>query len=296
MNRSASRQRLTPLAVTLATLSLAAGGCVSSSDIQLLSSQINDVQHQVLQLEKQMSTREEVASLESSLKEQMEGVLHSEADMQVRLDSLSSQIEQLQAKLEDTNYRLAQLSQQIASTNQELRAFRTQPRMFDHGATEGNGEDAGAAGTGDDGQGANENASSSSAPAIQSDPQELYQRAYDDYLRGNYDLAVEEFDEYLSSFPNTDLADNATYWIGECHYRQGKYRQAIDQFDKVLRRYPRSDKVPGALLKKGYAYLELGEKSQAIVQLQYVIREHPNSDEANIARDRLKAIGVDINR
>ena len=64
----------------------------------------------------------------------------------------------------------------------------------------------------------------------------------------------------------------------------------------MLRRYPRSDKVPGALLKKGYAYLELGERSQGIVQLQYVIREHPASDEADIARDRLQAIGVDTNR
>jgi len=294
VSRLFSQLRLTPLAVALASLSLAAGGCVSSSDIQTLSSQINDVQHQILQLEKQMSTRQEVASLERSLGEQMEGVLHSEADMQVRLDSLSSQIEQLQAKLEDTNYRLAQLSQQIASTNQELRAFRTQPRMFDRGAGEGEGAvDGGSAGGNG---GAERDAGDAGAPAIQAEPQELYQRAYDDYLRGNYDLAVEEFDEYLSSFPNTDLADNATYWIGECYYRQGKYRQAIDQFDKVLRRYPRSDKVPGALLKKGYAYLELGERSQGIVQLQYVIREHPSSDEANIARDRLKAIGVDINR
>ena len=294
MSRLFSQLRLTPLAVALASLSLAAGGCVSSSDIQTLSSQINDVQHQILQLEKQMSTRQEVASLERSLGEQMEGVLHSEADMQVRLDSLSSQIEQLQAKLEDTNYRLAQLSQQIASTNQELRAFRTQPRMFDRGAGEGEGAVDGGSADGDGG--AERDAADAGAPAIQAEPQELYQRAYDDYLRGNYDLAVEEFDEYLSSFPNTDLADNATYWIGECYYRQGKYRQAIDQFDKVLRRYPRSDKVPGALLKKGYAYLELGERSQGIVQLQYVIREHPSSDEANIARDRLKAIGVDINR
>jgi len=286
--------RFAPLAVGLAILSLAAGGCVSSSDIDLLSSQVNDVQHQLLQLEKQMSTRQEVASLEKSLGEQMEGVLHSEADMQVRLDSLSSQIEQLQAKLEDTNYRLAQLSQQIASTNQELRAFRTQPRVFESG--EG-GSDSGTAEGDQSGNGAAAGGGkSAAAAAAQTDPQELYQRAYDDYLRGNYDLAVEEFDDYLSSFPNTDLADNATYWIGECYYRQGKYRQAIDQFDKVLRRYPRSDKVPGALLKKGYAYLELGERSQGIVQLQYVIREHPSSDEANIARDRLKAIGVDINR
>lgn len=294
MNRTSTHLKALPLAVLLAVAVLAAGGCVSTSDIDGLAAQINDVQQQLLHLQKQASTRQEVASLEQSLGDQMEGVLKSEADMQVRLGELSSQIEQLQAKLEDTNYRLAQLSQQIAATNQELRTFRTQPRLFGEGESSGEAEPpmAGEAGTGrGDGTGGG-----STAGQVRVDPQELYQRAYDDYLRGNYDLAVEEFEEYLANFPSTDLADNATYWIGECFYRQAKYRQAIDQFDKVLRRYPRSDKVPGALLKKGYAYLELGERSQGIVQLQYVIREHPSSDEANIARDRLRAIGVDINR
>ncbi len=282
-------QRFLPPAA-LALLALTVGGCVSSSDIEQLSAQLNDTQQQLLHLQKQASTRQEVASLERSLGDQMENVLQSEADMQVRLNELSSQIEQLQAKLEDTNYRLAQLSQQIAATNQELRAFRTQPRLF--GAGPGEGE-PGAEAEGEEGSGP---ASGRDAQTPQVDPKELYQRAYDDYVRGNYDLAVEEFEEYLANFPTTDLADNATYWIGECHYRQGKYRQAIDQFDNVLRRYPRSDKVPGALLKKGYAYLELDERSQGIVQLQYVVREHPSSDEADIARDRLEAMGVDIDR
>ena len=51
--------------------------------------------------------------------------------------------------------------------------------------------------------------------------------------------------------------------------------------------------VAGALLKKGYAYIALGEKSQGIVQLQYVVHEHPTSPEAAVARQRLKALGVD---
>ncbi|HUF78357.1 MAG TPA: tol-pal system protein YbgF [Thermoanaerobaculia bacterium] len=264
--------RLLPLAAALT----AAGGCVSSSDIEGLSTQISDVQRQVLQMQMQTSSKEEVASLEQTLENRMERVIQSEADMQVRLGELSSQIEQLQAKLEDTNYRLAQVSQQIAATNQELRAFRTQA-------------EATAARPGTE----SEPAPNRPGPI---DPEALYQQAYDDYLRGNYDLAIASFEEYLENFPNTDLADNATYWIGESYYRQEKFRQAIDQFERVLRRYPRSEKAPGALLKKGYAYLELGERSQGIVQLQYVIREHPSSDEAEIARDRLRALGVDINR
>lgn len=274
--RHPTRLRLLPLAALASAGALAAGGCVSSTDIEGLSNQISDVQRQVLQLQMQSSSKEEVASLEQSLEGRMSQVIQSEADMQVRLGELSAQIEQLQAKLEDTNYRLAQLSQQIASTNQELRAFRTQAEL----GTPRNPEEG--------------ESPSRTAGAV--DPEALYQQAYDDYLRGNYDLAVASFEEYLENFPNTELADNATYWIGESYYRQERYRQAIDQFERVLRRYPRSEKAPGALLKKGYAYLELGERSQGVVQLQYVIREHPSSDEASIARDRLRALGVDIDR
>ena len=107
------------------------------------------------------------------------------------------------------------------------------------------------------------------------------------------DLAMRGFRQYLESFPSTALAANATYWIGECHYRQKRFRQAIEQYDAVLNRYPRSDKTASALLKKGYAHLELGERSQGVVQLQHVLRQFPTSDEANLARQRLREIGVD---
>jgi tol-pal system protein YbgF len=126
-----------------------------------------------------------------------------------------------------------------------------------------------------------------------SDPQALYSAAYNDYLRGGYDLAMRGFQQYLETFPSSALAANATYWIGECYYRQRRYRQAIEQYDAVLNRYPRSDKTASALLKKGYAHLELGERSQGVVQLQHVLRQFPTSDEANLARQRLHEIGVD---
>jgi tol-pal system protein YbgF len=126
-----------------------------------------------------------------------------------------------------------------------------------------------------------------------SDPQALYNAAYNDYLKGSYDLAMRGFQQYLESFPSTALAANATYWIGECHYRQKRFRQAIEQYDAVLNRYPRSDKTASALLKKGYAHLELGERAQGVVQLQHVLRQYPTSDEANLARQRLREIGAD---
>ncbi len=51
--------------------------------------------------------------------------------------------------------------------------------------------------------------------------------------------------------------------------------------------------MPASLLKKGYGYISLGEKAQGVVQLQYVVHEHPTSQEASLARQKLKALGIE---
>ena len=278
-------RRTLPLAVCLVAASVT--GCVTPQDIEGLNAQLADIQRQVLQIQKQAPSKEEVSSqmstLGTNMGRQMESLLKTEADMQVKLQDLSSQIDELQAKLEDTNYRLAQLSQQIAATNQELKTFRSVPPAVPEGPTVG----------GDPQQQPAQPPPQQNPGGGGADPQSLYNSAYNDYLKGSYDLALREFQEYLDNFPATDLADNATYWIGECYYRQRKFRQAVQQFDAVLERYPRSDKVAAATLKKGYAHLELGERSQGVVQLRHVIRQYPTSDEANLARQRLRELGVD---
>lgn len=228
---------------------------------------MTELQRQVQQLQIQGSSKEEVAGLKSTVQQQTDRLLKAEADMRVDLHSLSGQLSALQGSLEDTNYRLAQLSQQIAAANQDLKAVRS--------ATAPLGSlDAGAAGT-------------------SADPETLYQNAYSDYLRGAYDLALLGFRQYLESYSETDLADNAVYWIGECFYRQQRFAEAIVEYDRVLERWPRSDKTASALLKKGYAQVELGQRRDGIAQLDKVVRSFPNSDEANLARQKLQSLGVD---
>jgi tol-pal system protein YbgF len=266
------RARIRPRALLplLAAAGLAASGC-GSAQLDGMEAQLADIQRQVLQIQKQTSSKEEVQALQADAAEQGRNLLKAQADIQLELQSLASLIEQLEGKLEDTNQRLAQLSQQIAATNQSLKSMRAAPEL--------GGGGPGTAGP-----------VSGSAPA---DPATLYQTSYNDYLRGNYDLAILGFRQYLESYSNTDLADNASYWIGESYYRQRRFQDAIREFDQVVSQYPNSDKVPSALLRKGYAYLELGEQSKGVVQLQNVIRRYPRSDEANLARQQLTTLGID---
>jgi len=118
-------------------------------------------------------------------------------------------------------------------------------------------------------------------------PTAAYNQAYNDYLQGNYDLAVAGFEAFLSQFPGTSLTAHAQYWIGEAYFNKKEYIKALNAYDRVLADYPTSDKAAGALYKTGAAYAELEDKAKARVFLKRVIEEHPQSEEANLAKQRL---------
>jgi tol-pal system protein YbgF len=127
-------------------------------------------------------------------------------------------------------------------------------------------------------------------PASNISPTEAYRMAYNDYLKGNYDLAVESFKLYRQQFPDSPLADNALYWIGECHFSQKKYEEAIDDFNEVVLAYPQGDKVPAAHLKKGISYMELGKKEEALAAFKLLVSKYPLSEETRIAQDKIKEL------
>jgi tol-pal system protein YbgF len=118
-------------------------------------------------------------------------------------------------------------------------------------------------------------------------PRELYSQAYADFARGNYDLAIQGFTEYMKNYPDTDFTDNAQYWIGECYYGKKEYEQAIDAWNTLFRDFESSDKVPDGRVKKGMALERLGRRSQALVEYRYVLDRYPDSPAARIARERL---------
>ena len=121
-------------------------------------------------------------------------------------------------------------------------------------------------------------------------PEHIYQTAYNDYINRKFDLAIVEFQGFLTSFPDSDLADNSQYWIGECLYAQGKYDEARVEFEKVVTNFPNGDKEVPAFLKKGLCYLELGDTQNATSVLEDLMNRFPFSEEARIAEDRLKSI------
>ncbi len=125
------------------------------------------------------------------------------------------------------------------------------------------------------------------APSLAPPPRELYSQAYADYARGNYDLAIQEYREYLKNYPATEFSDNAQFWIGECHYSKQKFADAVAAWDDLFRDFPASDKLPDARLKKGMALEKLGRRREALVEYRYVVDRYPNSEAGRKAREKL---------
>jgi tol-pal system protein YbgF len=134
-------------------------------------------------------------------------------------------------------------------------------------------------------------ASAQPAPAAPVAPpppaRELYSQAYADYARGNYDLALQGYREYLRYYPDTDLSDNAQYWIGESLYAKRLYAEAVDAWDVLLREYAASDKLPDGRFKRAMALERLGRRREALEEFRQVAQRYPNSEAGRKAKERL---------
>lgn len=282
--------RATPLLLIAA---LVAGGCATSSDVQKLQSQISELQEQLAQVKRTAAAKEEVQNVNQRIADQTQQLLKSNATLVAKVDQIEERVNNTQGTFEQTNYRLDKMTQQLTQAQHDIDDLKAAVAHPAPAAAPTNAA-PGTAAVQPQPQPPMSEVNVTPPPAASEDPREIYQAAYRDYQRGNFDLAIAGFKDFLNRYPNSDLAVNAQYWIGESLYSQKKYNEAIDQFDLVVQKYPKSEKAPGALLKKGFAYLAMNQRPQAIVQFQYVVHEYPSAHEAALAKERLKQLGVDI--
>jgi tol-pal system protein YbgF len=120
----------------------------------------------------------------------------------------------------------------------------------------------------------------------------LYHNALRDYTTGNYDLSRQEFVDYINHFPNSDLASNSQFYLGEIFYAQKDYPNAIKSYNLVLSNYPQSIKQAASLLKKAEAEDSLKQRSAGIRDLREVVHRFPGSDESRRAKAILQGMGV----
>lgn len=195
-----------------------------------------------------------ITSVQTSLQKQ-------QTDSGTHVDQLSGQLQSLNDSLDELKARLGKVSKQLEDlqATQQTQAVQVQQQQ---------------------------------AQLAVPPPDVLYNNALRDFNGGNADLAKQEFGDYVKNYPNTDLAGNAYFYLGEMDFKAGNYPQAVKEYDQVIQGFPDGTKAASAELKKGFALIESGQNDAGVAALKHVVQRYPRSNEALQAKDRLRKLGV----
>jgi tol-pal system protein YbgF len=217
---------------------------------------------------------------------------------QVKLDELTATVErmtanevQLSQRLDESQATVRELRGRIDELEHANEALGKQQRDLysDLDKRLGAGGAAGAAGAAAaDANGTAAGSAEGSGPS--SVEQAVYNQAFDALKAGSYSTAITGFKDFLGTYPQSSLADNAQYWLGESYYVNRDFDSAAGAFRSVLKKWPDSSKAPDALLKLGYTQAEQKQFPAARATLTEVTKKYPGSESAKLAADRLKRI------
>lgn len=282
--------------ITIVSFLLLLAACAPQAELVKTRSDMGDLREDVktlkarnLELQKRLdhdiqNMQKRLDALDANIKGSVD-VQKVMADYGAKTDQITTDIQLLQGRLEENNFRLAELAQKI--DDRAVKLSEVAARVDDIDAkikllSAGTSTAPAAA--------SSQDKDKQSTPKT-IEPSEAYRQAKSDYDKGNFDLALAGFQNYLAQFPDASQADNAQYWVGECYYALRDFNKAIEAFAKVIRNYPKSGKVAGAKLKIGLTYLNEKNPAKAKEYFHKVVKEHPGTNEAEIARDRLAKMG-----
>jgi tol-pal system protein YbgF len=262
--------------VAVLAMGVLPAGAVSKEIVQL-QTQVQQLQEQMTAMQRSFDERmgvmknlveqdtDAINKAVSAMNTLQTALQKQQSDAGSRTDQLSGQIQALNDTLDEVKVQLNKVAKQLQdmqSTQQSLAAQQAA-------------------------QQAQQQALAQAPP-----PDVLYNNAVRDYNGGKNDLASQECSDYVKFYPNTDLAGNCYFYLGEIQFRQGNYQQAAQSYDQVLQNFPTGNKAASAQLKKGFALIELGKQDDGVGELRHVIQRYPHSPEALQARDRLRKLGV----
>jgi tol-pal system protein YbgF len=213
-----------------------------------------------------------VSKLNQNMGALQKSVMDMQANSGARLDSMTTQVQGVSDNLQELLARMGKLNQQLTDAQTAIQSIDAKLAAAAPAPAAASGPAAG--------------------PAPSADL--LYSNGLRDLNGKKYDLAAQEFQDYLKYYADTDLASNAQFYLGEIAFAQAQYTQAVTAYTKVVENYPKSYKLAAARLKKGLALVEVGEKTTAIRELRSVVRLFPGSEEDKRARAKLKELGATV--
>jgi tol-pal system protein YbgF len=249
----------------------------ANKDMVQLQTQVQQLQEQMTAMQRSFDERmgvmknlvetdtDAVNKVATALNGLQTTLAKQQGDSGSKTDQLSGQIQALNDTMDEIKVRLAKVTKQLEDMQAAQQSLGAQQAQ----------------------QQAQQQAMAQAPP-----PDVLYNNGLRDYNGGKNDLALQECSDYIKYYPNTDLAGNCYFYLGEIQFRQGNYQQAAQSYDQVLQNFPSGSKAASAQLKKGFSLIELGKQDDGVSELRHLIQRYPHSPEALQARDRLRKLGV----
>ena len=241
---------------------------------QQLASEIRMLQEQDARLQLMLTALDQtLQAILTRLDEQGDDVRRGFANQQLQVDSVATGVRVVREKVDENNVRVSSLAQ-------EVEALRMAMPMLGGPLTDLEVDPE---------TGLPVNPAFASSPIVNPgvSPQRLYDTAYGDYTTSQYALSIQGFEQFISTFPRSEMADDALFFIGQNYYADGRFREAAEAYEQVAVRYPAGDAVAEALYKRGLALERLDQIDLARETFQTVVREHPDDNMANLAQQAL---------
>lgn len=115
-----------------------------------------------------------------------------------------------------------------------------------------------------------------------------YEAALNQFKAGKYKEAAAGFAAFVQKYPDSSLAPNAQYWLGNAWYAQRDCKKAIEVQSQVTTRYADSAKAPDAWLAIATCQQEMGNPTGARRSLETLVAKYPKAPAAEAAQQRLK--------
>ncbi len=228
-----------------------------------------------------------------------------EDPVQIRLNDLDARLARVERVL--TNQSLVELAQRLDRLQAEVRELRGEVELLENQSEGGKNQQRSLYADLDRRLAALESgataattppvggvtAAAPTGSAASGAEQRSYDLAFDALKAADYPKAISGFRQFLGTYPQSSLASNAQYWLGEAYYVTRDYGNAAAAFQKVVTDWPDARKAPDALVKLGFTQFEQKRFDAARVTLTDVGVRYPGTDAARLAAERLKRIPPD---
>jgi tol-pal system protein YbgF len=219
-------------------------------------------------------------SLNGRLDKQDEAARKAFADQRLVIENMSADLRVIRERTDETNVRINTLNQEIDALRDSITQMQASSPLPPAVTADPKAPDAALpAGT------------SSTAPStVGLSPTRMYDQAFADYAAGQWSIAITGFEQFLKTFPKSEMADDAQLHIGETHYAAGRYQDAIAAYNQVIQSYPNSNSTPQAYYKRGAAQERIKDIDAARTSWEFVIKNWPDSDAARLAKQNLDRV------